>query len=191
MRNAGQLISAVNTTEGFALGAVTWDDMIHRWVPAQIMGARFKASLMTGTRDVMQRISGSGGYRYQKGTTTTGFGSAYYDFGLLGSLYFLAFGYLSARCYSAGMKGDPWAQALYMTIAPLILISFTHGHIELIAQIPLVYVAIILLKSLSGMDGKQKRAAALGGVSSQVLPTSKTSRSSPAVHQREGLISEL
>ncbi len=148
MHNAAQLIGLVDGLGMHAYGGVTWDGLVQQWVPGQILGAEFKHKLMVGTHEIFDRVEETNGYQYQIGTTSTGLGSAYYDFGLFGAVYFAAFGYVAGFFYSRGVRGDPWSQALYMASAVLILISFTHSHDLFIAILPLSLLAVAMLRGV-------------------------------------------
>ncbi len=159
MRNAAALIEFVDLRNEHAFGGVAWDGFIHQWVPGQILGKEFKQSLMTGSRDLFARIEAGSAYDYQTGTTSTGFGSAYFDFNVFGAIYFGLFGFLAGYFYQRGMNGDPWDQSLYLTSATFILISLTHGHDFFIASLPLTFLTVMALKWMASLllFGQQQR----------------------------------
>jgi len=148
--NAVHLIDSANRWGVFTYGRQSWDAFVFRWVPAQILGADFKSALMFQQTVDWGQIEANYGYTTIGGTTSTGFGFAYQEFGLFGSFYFLLIGILIGRLWSRAETGDVWAQALYATFAGSALHSVTHHAMWLIVQIPLFLLAIFILRLMAG-----------------------------------------
>src|SRR4051794_31662900 len=77
-RNAATLIDATQRTGNFGYGRAYWDQLVFRFVPAQIFGRGVKDSLMF--RSAVQRDRGDLailGYKQETGTTLTGIGDAF------------------------------------------------------------------------------------------------------------------
>jgi hypothetical protein len=155
--NAVYLIDAANRWGEFTYGRQSWDALVFRWVPAQILGADFKSSLMFGQGMDWEKLEANYGYTTIGGTTSTGFGFAYQEFGVFGFIYFLLIGLLMGRLWSRAETGDVWAQALYASFASSALHSVTHHAMWLIVQIPLFLLAVLLLRLAAGRRARHGR----------------------------------
>ncbi|KAF0174795.1 MAG: Uncharacterized protein FD162_882 [Rhodobacteraceae bacterium] len=147
--NATYIIALRADSGGLGLGAGTWNRFVTQYVPGQIVGAEVKQSLFLASgvgkngnnTGIYDEIEGRFGFSFQLGTTQTGIGSAYDDFGLLGAGYFFLISHLMRRLYNAGLAGDVWAQALYVGQVALSLVSVTHHHTSLLVTMPLLFGA--------------------------------------------------
>ena len=95
------------------------------------------------------RIEQEYGYSTTGGTTATGFGFAYQEFGPFGFIYFLAIGVIMGRLWTRGSSGDVWAQALYVSFAGGSLLSVTHHAMWLLVQIPLFLLGIAVFRRIA------------------------------------------
>jgi hypothetical protein len=132
--------------------------MVFRWVPAQIVGADFKNSLMFRQGLDFAQIEANYGYTMTGGTTPTGFGFAYQEFGPFGFLYFLVIGIVMGRLWWRAEAGSVWAQALYTSFAGYALHTVTHHAMWLIMQMPLFLIAVFLLKRAAGLGARHGRS---------------------------------
>jgi hypothetical protein len=148
--NAAYLIDVANRWGEFTHGRQSWDALVFRWVPAQIVGADFKSALMFQQGSDLAEIEANYGYTTTGGTTSTGFGFAYQEFGAFGFVYFLLIGIVMGRLWSRAETGDVWAQTLYTAFAGGALHSVTHHAMWLIVQIPLYLLAVLLLRLAAG-----------------------------------------
>jgi len=144
--NATYLIDYSNKWGYYTFGQQSWDRLVFQWVPAQILGAGVKNGLMFGSFDDYGQIEAEYGYKTSGGSTTTGFGFAYQEFGLLGFAYFLLIGIVMGRLWSKADAGDIWAQILYVSFAGGALLSVTHHAMFLIVQMPLFLLAMFMLR---------------------------------------------
>lgn len=136
--NGFQIIDHVSQRQSYTLGSVLWNRTVHQWVPAQIVGADLKASLMFGTlTTVYEEIAATSNFRYVLGTTPTGIGAAFQEFGYLGMIFFLILGTMTGWLFSRARKGDVWDQSLYLVLLPLVMISVTHSHATLFVSGPI------------------------------------------------------
>jgi hypothetical protein len=155
--NAVHLIDYANRRGEFTYGRLSWDALVFQWVPAQLLGADFKNGLMFRQGVDWEQIEANYGYGTIGGTTSTGFGFAYKEFGPFGFLYFLLIGILMGRLWPRADAGDVWAQALYVSFAGLALHSVTHHAMWLIVKIPLFLLAVFVLKKATALVARQKR----------------------------------
>ena len=149
LSNAVHIIDSTNRWNEFTLGQRSWDRFVFQWVPAQILGADFKNGLMFEQGTNYEQIQLDYAFTYIGGTTSTGFGFAYQEFGPFGFIYFLSIGILMGRLWSRAETGDVWAQALYVSFAGGALLSVTHHAMWLIVKIPLFLLAVFGLKRMS------------------------------------------
>ena len=117
LRNAAMLIEQTEATQSYQLGTAYWDEIVWRFVPAQFVGAELKQSLMFNYNR-MQEIEAlrTRGYNMLEGTTSTGLGDSFVQFGFAGCLVFLALGILMKSLWIRSL-GDAgiFAQLLYIT----------------------------------------------------------------------------
>jgi hypothetical protein len=157
LSNAAYVIDYTNKWGGFTHGRQSWDRFIFQWVPAQILGPEFKTALMFEKGSDYEQIQAEYGYTTTVGTTPTGFGFSYQEFGPFGFFYFLLIGILMGRLWTGAETGDVWAQALYVSFAGGALLSVTHHAMWLIVQIPLFLLAVFVLKRMTGRRVPQRR----------------------------------
>lgn len=136
--NGIQIIDHISRRQSYTLGSVLWDRFIHQWVPAQIVGADLKASLMVGTlTSVYDEISATSSFRFQLGTTATGIGATFQEFGYMGMVFFLILGFFIGWLFRRARQGDVWDQAIYLALLPLVMLSVTHTHSNLFVSAPI------------------------------------------------------
>ncbi|WP_123906253.1 hypothetical protein [Sphingorhabdus sp. YGSMI21] len=150
VQNAVYRTKYLNDYGGFSYGATVWNKFVLSFIPGQILGKDFKVGLLIASsgiaaEDIYYRYN----FEYQTGTTSTGVGSAYADFGYLGFFYYLLVGYIMARIYRVAMRGDPWFQTAYLAILPFCLTMITHGHDLFFVNLALVTAVLFALKKIS------------------------------------------
>ena len=96
LKNAASLIAATAATGYYEYGAGYWNAVVFRFVPAQFVGKETKEALMIqgAPRDFSDFIEQILGFAIPVGTTVTGLGDSFNQFGYLGCLFFAALGYL-------------------------------------------------------------------------------------------------
>lgn len=147
--NAVFLIEYSNKWGHHTYGRQSWDRIVFQWVPAQILGADFKKSLMFGSEADYGQIEAEFGHLRVGGTTPTGFGFSYQEFGIFGFVYFVLIGFLMGSVWRRAQRGDLWMQAMYASFVAGALLSVTHNAMWLLVQVPLFYSAILILRSVS------------------------------------------
>jgi oligosaccharide repeat unit polymerase len=144
LRNAAMLIQATNLTGDFGFGKAYWDQLVFRFVPAQIVGRDIKESLMfrSPKRRDKEEIAILG-YRRQTGTTVTGVGDSYREFGYFGALFFAALAVVFKSLWHAGLRPDGvFAQLLYIQTATSAMHAVTHQTADYLPA--LVYNLVFL-----------------------------------------------
>ena len=128
LRNAAMIMEATNLTGNFGLGRGYWDQLMFRFVPAQIIGRENKESLMFRTAKQRDKEEQAVlGYQRQTGTTTTGIGDSYREFGYLGALVFAAMAVVFKSLWQASLQANSvFAQLLYIQTVISAMHSVTH-----------------------------------------------------------------
>lgn len=115
-------------------GAFHWDRLVFNYVPAQLLGGVFKASLylnlgigtenISPTAELLQREYN---YRVSIGATSTGLRDAFASFGYLGCIKFFIIAYIMSIIYGAAIRGDFVAQLLYLLVVVDAMQAITHN----------------------------------------------------------------
>ena len=133
LRNAAFLIAATVHLKLYGFGAGWWDAIIQTLIPGQILGFGFKQSLQFGllsdngysSNSILSNVYG---YTWHPGTTPTGVGDSFVEFGYLGCLTFALMAYffknlwISAYCYRS-----IFSSLLYMALISPAMLGLTHG----------------------------------------------------------------
>lgn len=121
MRNAILLIHATDRAQTFDYGITHWNMLVFNFVPAQLVGADFKASL-----GIPLPSADDPDYQPPTGSTETGMADAFASFWYFGAIKFFLAAYLLARVYRSAMAGHTIFQLAYMlTLVPSML-AITH-----------------------------------------------------------------
>ncbi len=150
VRNALYVIDYTAINWNFNFGLSLWNALVKLYIPGQIFGADFKDSLYFDlARSAFDDIYLVYSFDFAVGTTSTGFGSAFSDFGYLGAAYFFLMGYVLKIMFTHGQAGFVWAQVAYMCFLPKVLVSLTHGHDKFFVSIPFLAFVILSLRFMS------------------------------------------
>ena len=134
LRNAAFLIAATVHLNLYGFGAGWWDAIIQTLIPGQILGFGVKQSLQFGLLSDYGSYGGNSvlsnlyGYSWHPGTTPTGVGDSFVEFGYLGCLTFALIAYffknlwISAYCYRS-----IFSSLLYMGLVSPAMLGLTHG----------------------------------------------------------------
>jgi hypothetical protein len=128
LRNAAAVIQATRATGDYELGAVYWDHVVFRFVPAQLVGADLKSSLMIHPEGRLAETERTEtGFELSRGSTITGMADAFQQFGWFGCLFFALEAVLFRSLWEAAQRPAPvFAQLLYMTSCTTAMRSVTH-----------------------------------------------------------------
>lgn len=145
LKNAAALIAATQATGDYEFGAGYWNRMVFRFVPAQFLGKDFKDSLMIGgkQRDYGDFVYDILGFDLPPGSTVTGIGDSFNQFGYLGCLFFAALGYFFKNLWAAADHANGIvAQILYTQVATSAMRAVTHQTIDFLPGF--IYGAIFI-----------------------------------------------
>lgn len=142
MHNAILRVHYADRAQVFDFGVFHWNTIVFNFVPAQLLGNRFKDSLMIPFQEMYDRD-----YDPMLGSTETGMADAFGSFWYFGAIKFLIIALVLSALYRAGMAGNTTAQLVYIfTLAPAMQIITHHTQWVLSAW---MYMAILLLPGLA------------------------------------------
>ena len=144
LRNAAMLIEATRQSSAYEWGAGYWNHLIFRYVPAQILGQEFKEGLKLKTRvELVERELGVLGYANPVGSTVTGLGDSFQQFGYCGCFFFAALGVFFQRLWrSAVPETAILPRLLYILVCPSAMRAVTHWTLDFVPGF--LYSAVFL-----------------------------------------------
>jgi hypothetical protein len=125
LRNALHLARLAHERGEMGLGALSWNSFAFQWIPGQIIGRDLKASLMFDL-GIASSFSQAFGYAVSLGTTNTGLGEGFYEFGLLGCVPFGLYAFVLGRWWASAGRGDLGRAVLYAAGLTPAMHSITH-----------------------------------------------------------------
>jgi hypothetical protein len=135
---------ATNDLEDLDFGMTIWNEMVLRFVPAQIVGDSFKRSLYI--HYVHPDIAAFKAFNYQRvqGSTYTGFTDAFRSFWYLGFVKFWLIAFIISRWYKGAVAGSTTAQIMIMFLAAPSVLAITHSTYHFFGALVLAFFVIIL-----------------------------------------------
>jgi hypothetical protein len=134
LRNAAFLIAATAHLNLYGLGAGWWDALIQILIPGQILGFGVKQSLQFsllsdyGSYASNSIVYNLYGYSWPSGTTFTGVGDSFVEFGYLGCLIFALIAYFFKNIWiSAYYYKSIFSSLLYIGLISPAMVGLTHG----------------------------------------------------------------
>ncbi|WP_341524653.1 hypothetical protein WKK05_18645 [Nostoc sp. UHCC 0302] len=127
LRNAAFLMDATEHTGLYGYGSGWWDSIVFQYVPGQIVGFEFKKSLQFKlvTPETLKKLYG---YEIPGGTTPTGVGDSFTEFGYFGCIVFGLIGYFFKHLWiSAVYQKSTASRLLYMGLVSPAMVGITHG----------------------------------------------------------------
>lgn len=155
LRNAAAVIQVSQTKGHYEYGAGYWNQLVFRFVPAQFVGRDFKDSLMIGrtTEQLIDRDT-KFGHEFAIGTTLTGMGDSFRQFGWFGCLFFAALAVLFRTFWLAALQPNTLlAQLLYILICSSAMRAVTHQTVDFL---PGFFYQFIFLKLGLWYAGERK-----------------------------------
>lgn len=154
--------------------ASLWNQTVHHYVPAFLLGRDFKESLM-----IESSSAGEEYYRLdafeRDGATRTGFSDTYKSYSILGVFVFLIMGMFMGWLFGMAMHGRMWAQFYYILLLNDGLMAFTESTDRFFATLPFVVLTTIFFVWPRKGTGKKLWSKAGG-----VRPFRPASRRRPA-----------
>lgn len=156
LRNGAMLLEAANKLQKFGLGTGFWDDIVFRYVPGQLVGYDIKQALQfdwgVSTTDLITVF----GTAFSTGSTKTGVGDSYAEFGYFGCLLFGAIAYFYRHIWiSAFYCHSVVAQILYIGLISPALLGVTHGIGRFIQDAIFQFIFILLVVKYSKLTKRE------------------------------------
>lgn len=148
LRNGAALLESTQKSGDYEYGAGYWNHLVFRYVPAQILGERFKESLKIGSEKTVS--SGSVGieYEFATGSTITGMGDSFQQFGWFGCLFFVFMAVIFKSLWVATSRPEAmFARLLYVLTLTSAMRAVTHWTLDFLPGF-LYYVIFLGLAML-------------------------------------------
>jgi len=144
LRNAAMLIEATRRSGDYEYGAGYWNHLVFRYIPGQLLGPAIKESLMiAASREKLESELAGMDYVNPPGSTVTGMGDSFQQFGYFGCLFFAGLGVLFRRLWRAAVPRNAlFAQLLYMQSCTCAMRAVTHWTLDFLPG--LIYNLIFL-----------------------------------------------
>jgi hypothetical protein len=132
LRNAAIIVEATQASGDFGYGRAYWDQVVFRFVPAQIVGKDVKDGLMfnppkRGIDVGMLKTR----YKQPNGTTVTGMGDSFHEFWYFGALFFAILAVVFKSLWHASLHRDAiFAQLLYIQTSTAAMRAITHQTVD-------------------------------------------------------------
>lgn len=127
LRNAALFVDVVDKTGLYGYGTGFWDSIVFQYVPGQIVGYEFKESLQFKyiTDDLLSNFYG---YSLPTGTTITGVGDSFMEFGYLGFTIFAIIAYMFKNLWISSVYYESTiSRLLYVGLVSPAMLGLTHG----------------------------------------------------------------
>ncbi len=171
LRNAAVFIEGTRRSEAYEFGKSYWDQLVFRFVPAQLLGTRFKASLMfEPSADRIHDEVATLGYEIPPGSTLTGMGDSFRQFGWFGCLFFALLAVVFKSLFRATEEPNAiFAQLFYIQIGTAAMRTVTHQTVDFLPG--LMYYVIFL--GLLFLYAREKSPRSEARPTTRRIPTSR------------------
>lgn len=155
LRNAALAMDAATLSNKYEYGAGYWNAFVFQYIPGQILGYDFKNSIQFSiNRELIIR---SYGYVFTVGTTWTGIGDSYLQFGYFGSLIFAVIGNLFKTLWvSSVYHRSITATLLMMGLISPAMVSITHGTERFLQEFIFQVIIISLVAYYARFTSKRR-----------------------------------
>ena len=144
LRNAALMIDAASSSGAYEWGKLYWNNLVFRYVPAQLLGSAFKSSLTLNRANYSSLLRNKYNYRVPTGSTPTGLGDSFTQFDYFGCLFFALMAILYKWLwYRATFQDSFMDQVFYMVSCIYGMIAITHATAEFIPNILFTYISLL------------------------------------------------
>lgn len=144
LRNAALMIDAAASTGLYEWGQLYWNNLVFRYVPAQIVGRNFKNSLMLRRNNYGRFLRYKYNYTTPTGSTPTGIADSFTQFDYFGCFFFALMAILYKWLwYRALFQNSLMAQIVYMVICTYAMTAVTHATADFIPNILFALISLI------------------------------------------------
>lgn len=136
LRNAAVLIYVTAQRGNYDFGAAYWDQMVFRFVPAQIVGKELKDKLMFAEPELEEETDqdfeiGIRSFSVAKGSTLTGMGDSFKQFGYFGCLFFALLALIFRSLWETSLQPNAFfAKLLYIQTSTTAMRAVTHQTVD-------------------------------------------------------------
>jgi hypothetical protein len=195
LRNGAAVIEATKALGTYQYGAGYWNHMVFRYVPAQLVGPELKGRLKIAVSwDIVEAGATETGFQLSRGSTITGMGDSFQQFGWFGCVFFALMAVLFRTLWVAALSpGALFAQLLYIATCTSAMRAVTHWTLDFLPG--LVYNVIFLGlgvvyaaaagDSRGGHDGRSRRRDLPGHGPNPSCATSAWDREGCAKHPEQ------
>lgn len=153
LRNAALIMEATWRYDLYQFGAGYWNQLVFRFVPAQLVGMDVKTGLMVSENlGGIDRFLSSRTYSVPVGSTPTGVGDAFLQLGWFGWLFFLVLGVISRALWEAAVQSRNAivAQLMYILTMTSAMRAVTHQTIDYFPGLLYNAIALVTLVLYAG-----------------------------------------
>jgi hypothetical protein len=196
LRNAAMLIEATRRSGNYQYGVGYWNHLVFRYVPAQILGRPFKDSLMVwNSCDGVERELSAMDYVNPAGSTVTGLGDSFQQFGYWGCLFFTLMAVIFRQLWDTACDpGALFAQLIYMQSCTCAMRAVTHWTLDffpgLIYNTIFLGIAAVYACSFAPAEPEKIRATRARAHLPRAFATIKMSTAPPSPPPRRRYSSE-
>lgn len=122
--------------------ASLWNQTVHQYVPAFILGRDVKDSLMVDSIQAVEEDYRLNAFDRQ-GATRTGFSNTFKAFHVMGVFVFMAIGMFMGWLYGMALYGRMWAQFYYLLLLNDGLMAFTESTDRFFTTLPFVFATTL------------------------------------------------
>ena len=187
LRNAAAIIEDAQTYGKYEYGAGYWNQLVFRFVPAQFVGKTTKDSLMIGStvESMFVKFSKSG-HEFSMGSTLTGVGDSFKQFGWFGCLFFAILSVVFRSFWLAALRPNAlFAQLLYLLICTSAMRAVTHQTVDFLPGFVYQFVFLWLGLWYAGdRSGSGPQSLPQQGLGILQVPASRGSRRFPSKQYR-------
>jgi hypothetical protein len=144
LTNALALVRLADGSNFHTWGAQSWNRFVFQYVPATFVGGETKRSLMIET-GLARQLDYGVNHQTSRGSTHTGIGEAYLEFGYFGCIFFFLIALIVGRYWQLALRGDVWSQGLYTAAVIPAVITVTAFASYFFVAFLLYFVALNLL----------------------------------------------
>lgn len=137
LRNAAVLIYSTRIRGDYDFGTAYWDQLVFRFVPAQVFGKEFKDRLMIDDREITasgeeaETDIGIRSFKRSKGSTVTGMGDSFKQFGYFGCLFFALLAVIFRSLWETSLQPNTFfAKLLYIQTSTSAMRAVTHQTVD-------------------------------------------------------------
>jgi hypothetical protein len=155
LRNAALLIDATDRAGHFGFGKGYWNSLVFQYVPGQILGTGFKASLQFEQANL--NLEELYNYSIPSGTTPTAIGEVYTEFSYFGCLVFTLMAYLFKHLWIGAvyLRSIP-CQLLYVGLISPAMVGLTHATARFLQEFVFQAIVVGLVTFFCRYQAKQK-----------------------------------